>query len=86
MADAIRGEDLDQVGACFLLLPHVCANVIWRAAQLSLPLERLDRRQDAGPGSTPLAMASRKGTSVGEPTLCTVVKPAISVTQAFEAA
>src|SRR3989442_9862442 len=39
-----------------------------------------------GPGSEPFAIASRRGTSLGEPTLCTVVKPAISVTQAFVAA
>src|SRR5438105_11271608 len=39
-----------------------------------------------GPGSEPFAIASRKGTSLGEPTLCTVVKPAISVTHAFAAA
>ena len=39
-----------------------------------------------GPGNSPLAIASRKGTSAGEPTLWTVVKPAISVTQALEAA
>jgi hypothetical protein len=30
-------------------------------------------------------MASRSGTSVGEPTLCTVVKPAISVSQTLDA-
>jgi hypothetical protein len=33
-----------------------------------------------GPGSTPRAIASRSALSRGEPTLCTVVNPAISVT------
>src|SRR5438477_12829522 len=39
-----------------------------------------------GPGSAPFAIASRSGTSMGEPTLCTVVKPAISVSQALDVA
>ena len=38
-----------------------------------------------GPGSTPRAIASRRGLSDIAPTLCTVVKPAISVTNAFSA-
>ena len=33
-----------------------------------------------GPGSTPRLIASRSGLSDAAPTLCTVVKPAISVT------
>src|SRR5207244_2281080 len=39
-----------------------------------------------GPGSAPFAISSRSGTSMGEPTLCTVVKPAINVSQALDAA
>ena len=38
-----------------------------------------------GPGTTPRAIAARRSTSDGEPMLCTVVKPAISVTYAFSA-
>ncbi len=38
-----------------------------------------------GPGNTPRAIASRSGLSEAAPTLCTVVKPAISVTHAFSA-
>ena len=33
-----------------------------------------------GPGSNPRLIAARKSPSIGLPTLCTVVKPAISVT------
>ena len=39
-----------------------------------------------GPGRTPRAMASRRSRSAGLPRLCTVVKPAIRVAQAFSAA
>ena len=38
-----------------------------------------------GPGSTPRAIASRRGLSDAAPTLWMVVKPAIIVTQAFSA-
>ena len=38
-----------------------------------------------GPGNWPFAMQSRNGASSAEPTLCTVVKPAISVAHAFAA-
>ena len=38
-----------------------------------------------GPGSTPRAMASRSSLSPAAPTLCTVVKPLISVDHAFSA-
>src|SRR5881409_3305893 len=38
-----------------------------------------------GPGSTPRAIACRRGLSEGLPTLCTVVNPAINVTYAFSA-
>ncbi len=39
-----------------------------------------------GPGSSPFAMASRNWMSARSPTLCTVVKPAMSVDHAFAAA
>src|ERR1039458_10481465 len=39
-----------------------------------------------GPGSTPRLIALRASPSIGLPTLCTVVNPAISVTYAFSSA
>ena len=77
VADARRREDLDDVGAVRLELPHLLADL------LRVPLRSLSERIEVrmrGPGSTPRAIASRSSTSFAAPALWMVVKPASSVT------
>ena len=84
VADALRREDLDEVGARLLLLADVLAHLIRRAGPL---VHRAERRQDArARAARPRSIASRSSLSLAAPTLCTVVKPLISVTHAFSAA
>jgi hypothetical protein len=82
----LRREDFNQVRAGLLLFPHVSADFIGRAGRLARPSSGSLAVRIRGPGSTPFAIASRSGISFGAPTLCTVVKPAIRVTHAFDAA
>ena len=78
LADRFRGENFDQICARRFLLAHETHESHRRASFSPLALEGLRTAvRMRGPGIAPLAIASRSGTSVGEPTLCTVVKPAI---------
>ena len=63
VADAGRGEDLDQVGAVGLELPHLAADLVGRQLGVGNLAERA--RAAAGPGMTPRASASRSGLSDG---------------------
>ena len=49
LTNALRGEDLDQVGAGFFLLSNERANFSWRAGALASPGEWFDSCQDARP-------------------------------------
>jgi hypothetical protein len=83
LADALGGEDLDEIGTVGLALRD-------RLAQLfGPPVASFRGSSDVssrGPAISPRAMASRSSLSSRDPGLCTVVKPASRVAYALPAA
>ena len=76
LADALGGENLDHVGAVGDGLPDMLPDLIGRHGGFADRETAVNSRE---PGILPRAMASRSGTSLAAPMLCTVVKPAISI-------